>query len=600
MGMTDPHIKLVSATKAFTVYRKTIDKLKMMFSKEKGNSDQFWALKGMNFEFKSGEIIGIIGFNESGKSTLCQLITEELTPNSGKVEVIGNVGSVSLEDEMKESLTGRDYIKNRFAKKGINKHQLQNLITEITKFSDLADMVDQPLENYSREMKLRLSVTTAIYNNPDILIIDEALSLSHTSFFKNCKEKFSEFQNAGKIIIYVSQDTNRIKEVCTKVLWLHFGKVQKFDQVDYTLLEYEKFQKWFTEKLSKQEQKQYITKFRNGQFFLSMKELYTDTLKQNDHVKTREDLKLIRESLYQESNTNKMINKRIFFILTILVAFTLLVGTFAFMKKQDLAEESEPKKLLSTKIETPENTTNSSEKKENQVTSETANSAGSSESEKQEKSNQHVIKSGDTISQIAEKYNVSVSDLKAWNNLISDTLEEGKNLILSKPEKQDERVTEEYHVVTQGETLSQIAERYQISIDKIREYNFLQSDEVGVGQRLRMKAIEQSEISQNSFYTVQSGDTLYSIAKKYQLSEEELKSINQLASSQVKVGQQLNVANGSISVHSNTETGSTHVVQAGDTLYSIAKKYGVSVEQLKSNNNLSGNEIAKGQQIAIP
>ncbi len=206
--------------------------------------------------------------------------------------------------------------------------------------------------------------------------------------------------------------------------------------------------------------------------------------------------------------------------------------------------------------------------------------------------NYYTVKAGDTLYGIASKYGISVDELKAANNLSSNTLTIGKVLVIpqvEEPETPDENI----YTVKSGDTLYSIANKYGMTVNELKALNNLTSNTLSIGQKL---VVSEGNAATLDTYTVKSGDTLYSIANKYGLTVNELKSLNNLTSDLLSIGQVLNVSNSAVTP---TPT-NTYTVKSGDSLYSIAKQYGVTVDALKSANGKTSNLLSIGEVLVIP
>ena len=201
------------------------------------------------------------------------------------------------------------------------------------------------------------------------------------------------------------------------------------------------------------------------------------------------------------------------------------------------------------------------------------------------KPNIYIVKKGDTLYQIALDNNTTVEELKALNNLTNNTLMIGQLLKLP-----SNLLPEKSYTVQKGDSLYSIAKKYNTTVDALKEINNLDSNILSIGQLLELPTVEETEGSIT--YTVQKGDSLYSIAKEFNTTVEEIKVLNNLENNLLAVGQVLKLP-----VFQTLET--TYTVQKGDSLYSIAKKFNTTVDRLKSLNNLLSNLLRIGQILIV-
>ncbi|HOB27364.1 MAG TPA: LysM peptidoglycan-binding domain-containing protein [Bacteroidales bacterium] len=231
----------------------------------------------------------------------------------------------------------------------------------------------------------------------------------------------------------------------------------------------------------------------------------------------------------------------------------------------------------------------------------------------------HKVQRGQTLSGIAAKYRVTVSDIKRWNNLKSNMIYVGQKLKIysSTPPSKTSSVTSTnttnqtssssaktqniVHVVKSGETLSGIASKYGVSVNNIKNWNNLSSDKISIGQKLIINPTEQtsSKTSTQQIHVVKRGETLSGIASKYGVSVNNIKNWNNLSSDKISIGQKL-IINPTKQTSSKTETQQIHVVKSGETLSGIANKYNTTVDAIKKANNLKSNKIYVGQKLKIP
>ena len=211
----------------------------------------------------------------------------------------------------------------------------------------------------------------------------------------------------------------------------------------------------------------------------------------------------------------------------------------------------------------------------------------------------YVVRRGDSLWSISKKYGISVDELKSLNNLSSNLLSVGQTLrVKGVPETNNE-----IYVVKSGDTLYGIASRYGINVGDLRRYNNLSGNVLSIGQQLYIptgQMVDDIVGTDYDTYVVRTDDSLFNIASRYGISVDELKRINNLGNDTLFVGQQLLVPTGSDIVDSNITNYVDYRIVSGDTLYSISNRYGVSVDELKSLNNLPNNNLSVGQVIKVP
>ncbi|MGL5621143.1 ABC transporter ATP-binding protein [Cetobacterium sp.] len=193
---------------------------------------EFWALKGVSLEIRKGEVFGILGFNGAGKSTLLKVIAGVLKPTEGKVITKGKIAPlIELGAGFDMELTARENIYLNGAILGHSKRFLDEKFNEIVEFAELQEFLDVPLKNYSSGMVARIAFAIATIVDPDILIVDEILSVGDYKFQEKCKQKIEKMMKNGVTIIMVSHSIEQIKEMCTRAILLDHGNKVILDEV---------------------------------------------------------------------------------------------------------------------------------------------------------------------------------------------------------------------------------------------------------------------------------------------------------------------------------------------------------------------------------
>ncbi len=206
-----------------------------------GYGEDFYALQDISFTATKGDVIGLVGVNGSGKSTLSNIISGVIPPTSGTVETRGQTSLIAIASGLNNQLTGRENIELKCLMLGFNKKQIKEMEPEIIDFADIGKFIDQPVKKYSSGMKSRLGFAISVTVDPDILVIDEALSVGDQAFAQKSKNKMFEFKEKGKTIFFVSHAMGQIKEFCEKALWLEYGEIKAYGPVSEVIPEYEKF-----------------------------------------------------------------------------------------------------------------------------------------------------------------------------------------------------------------------------------------------------------------------------------------------------------------------------------------------------------------------
>lgn len=222
-------IEVKNVKKRFKVYmdKGNSMKEKMLFRSRNRYEDR-WVLKGVSFDVKKGEAIGLIGKNGCGKSTTLKMLTRIMYPTEGSIELKGRVSSlIELGAGFHPDMSGRENIFTNASIFGLNHAEIERRLDEIIKFSELEEFIDNPVRTYSSGMYMRLAFAVAINVDADILLIDEILAVGDVSFQTKCFEKLKEIKRNGTTIVIVSHVTQQIKNICDRAIWIEDGLVKE-------------------------------------------------------------------------------------------------------------------------------------------------------------------------------------------------------------------------------------------------------------------------------------------------------------------------------------------------------------------------------------
>lgn len=224
--MSEVAIRVDDVSKLYKLYDKPSDRLKESLGlTRKKLYKEYYALHNVSFDVKRGETVGIIGTNGSGKSTILKIITGVLNPSGGHVEIDGRISALlELGAGFNMEYTGIENIYLNGTMIGFSREEIDAKMQDILDFADIGDFVHQPVKTYSSGMFVRLAFAVAINIDPEILIVDEALSVGDVFFQAKCYKKFEDFKKMGKTILFVSHDLGSISKYCDRVVLLNRGK----------------------------------------------------------------------------------------------------------------------------------------------------------------------------------------------------------------------------------------------------------------------------------------------------------------------------------------------------------------------------------------
>ncbi|EFK05564.1 ABC transporter, ATP-binding protein [delta proteobacterium NaphS2] len=220
-------IRTKDVFKTYRLYKKPVDRLKEALTR-RSRHQFFEALKDITFDVASGESIGIIGENGAGKSTLLKILAGTVTPSQGEVTISGRVAALlELGTGFHSEFTGRQNIYLNAALLGLEQSEISTKESTIIDFAELGEFIDRPIKTYSSGMIMRLAFSVATSVNPDILIIDEALSVGDHYFQQKCIDRMTQFRTQGKTILFCSHSTYSVNLLCNRAIWLHQGGIRR-------------------------------------------------------------------------------------------------------------------------------------------------------------------------------------------------------------------------------------------------------------------------------------------------------------------------------------------------------------------------------------
>ena len=232
-------ISLNNVSKCFKRYARPVDRLKEILLPGKTYAQEFWALQDVSFQVMKGETMGIIGRNGAGKSTLLQIICGTLTPTGGQVQVNGRVAALlELGAGFNPEFTGRENVYMNGAIMGLSRQDVDDRFDRVAAFADIGDFIEQPVKTYSSGMYVRLAFASAINVDPDILIVDEALSVGDMFFQAKCMARMRQMMEAGVTVLFVSHDTGSVKSLCQRGVFFEKGQLQKIGKASEVVASY--------------------------------------------------------------------------------------------------------------------------------------------------------------------------------------------------------------------------------------------------------------------------------------------------------------------------------------------------------------------------
>lgn len=236
-----------------------------IYKLKKGNhkaGEQFYALKDLSFEVEKGDVVGVLGSNGSGKSTMSLLLAGISLQDEGTIEVNGEQALIAINTGLNDQLSGYENIYYKGALLGFKKKQIKDMVKDVVEFAEIGDFMDQPVKKYSSGMRSRLGFSISLALHPDILIVDEALSVGDKGFAQKCMNKMNELRdNEGNTIFFISHALPQVKAFCKHGLWIEGGELMAFGEINEVCEKYSEY----IDKTNAMEKRE-KDDFRNKQF----------------------------------------------------------------------------------------------------------------------------------------------------------------------------------------------------------------------------------------------------------------------------------------------------------------------------------------------
>ena len=223
-------IHVESVSKRFRLYAKdrpsTLQEVLVRGVRKLSVQEEFWALQDVSLEVAAGEMVGVIGRNGAGKSSLLRLAGGIGQPDRGRIVVDGRLGAlIDLGAGFHPELTGRENVYMNGVISGLTRRQVSAILDEIVAFAELQEFIDSPVRTYSSGMQLRLAFAVAVHVQPEVLLVDEVLAVGDLGFQRKCLDRINELRSQGAAILFVTHDLVQVQQICNRVVWLNKGRV---------------------------------------------------------------------------------------------------------------------------------------------------------------------------------------------------------------------------------------------------------------------------------------------------------------------------------------------------------------------------------------
>ena len=281
--MEDYAIKFEHVSKIYKLKKKNDGKSKSSVTQ------RFYALNDITFTIPKGEVVGILGTNGSGKSTLSLILAGISQIDEGTMDINGEQALIAINTGLDMQLTGLENINVKGALLGLSRKRIQEITEGVIEFAEIGDFLYQPVKKYSSGMKSRLGFSISLYLNPDIIIVDEALSVGDKGFAQKCLDKINELKDQGKTIVFISHSLPQVRGFCQKAMWIEGGRLKEYGDVEEVCDEYAEYVDFYNS-LKKKEKKKRINKY---ELFVK---LYNSGIKETKHLMA--ELQISKNTVY--------------------------------------------------------------------------------------------------------------------------------------------------------------------------------------------------------------------------------------------------------------------------------------------------------------
>ena len=248
----------------FAIQFRDVSKIYKLVGKDKKKSEdkKFYALRQVSFQISKGEVVGILGTNGSGKSTLATILAGISEVDEGEMTVNGEQALIAINTGLNNQLTGLENIELKGALLGLRPQRVKEIIDGVAEFSELGEFLYQPIKKYSSGMRSRLGFSINLCLDPDILIIDEALSVGDKGFANKCLKRMKELKKENKTIVFISHSLPQVREFCDTALWIEGGEVREYGPVDPVSDHYSEYVEYLNSLSAKEKKEENERKFQ--------------------------------------------------------------------------------------------------------------------------------------------------------------------------------------------------------------------------------------------------------------------------------------------------------------------------------------------------